>query len=94
MHLKHVGACNWNDLTRSPPLVLPLVMVAHICPRVALGSVNEHCVAMYTQSGIKYRDGLYLCGDKLLLITGTLSYGILLSRGSILMVRTLESSTS
>jgi hypothetical protein len=68
MHLKHVGARNWNDLTRSLTTRSTTGdgVALYLSHRVALGSVNEHCVALYnTNPELKpTADGLYLCGDK------------------------------
>lgn len=68
MHLKHVGARNWNDLTRSLTTRSTTGdgVALYLSHRVALGSVNEHCVALYNANPeLKpTADGLYLCGDK------------------------------
>jgi len=69
MHLKHVGARNWNDLTRSLTTRSTTGdgVALYLSHRVALGTVNEHCVAMYNSNPevTPRSDGLYLCGDKL-----------------------------
>jgi hypothetical protein len=68
MHLKHVGARNWNDLTRSITTRSSTGdgVALYLSHRVALGSVNDHCVAMYNANPEIFpkADGLYLCGDK------------------------------
>ena len=68
MHLKHVGARNWNDLTRSLTTRSTTGdgVALYLSHRVALGSVNDHCVALYNSNPeLKpTADGLYLCGDK------------------------------
>jgi len=68
MHLKHVGARNWNDLTRSLTTrsTSGSGVALYLSHRVALGSVNDHCVAMYNANPEVHpsADGLYLCGDK------------------------------
>jgi len=68
MHLKHVGARNWNDLTRSLTTRSSTGdgVALYLSHRVALGSVNDHCIAMYNDNPEIHpkADGLYLCGDK------------------------------
>lgn len=68
MHLKHVGARNWNDLTRSLTTRASTGdgVALYLSHRVALGSVNDHCIAMYNANPEinPKADGLYLCGDK------------------------------
>merc|ERR1719155_322086 len=68
MHLKHVGARNWNDLTRSLTTRASTGngVALYLSHRVALGSVNDHCIAMYNANPEIHptADGLYLCGDK------------------------------
>jgi hypothetical protein len=68
MHLKHVGARNWNDLTRSLTTRSSTGdgVALYLSHRVALGSVNDHCIAMYNANPETYpkADGLYLCGDR------------------------------
>jgi len=68
MHLKHVGARNWNDITRSLTTRSTTGdgVALYLSHRVALGSVNDHCVAMYNANPeLKpTADGLYLCGDR------------------------------
>lgn len=68
MHLKHVGARNWNDLTRSLTTRSSTGdgVALYLSHRVALGSVNDHCVAMYNDNPelSPKADGVYLCGDK------------------------------
>jgi len=68
MHLKHVGARNWNDLTRSLTTRSSTGdgVALYLSHRVALGSVNDHCVALYNSNPeLKpSADGLYLCGDR------------------------------
>jgi len=68
MHLKHIGARNWNDLTRSltTRASTGTGIALYLSHRVALGSVNDHCIALYNANPEIYpkADGLYLCGDK------------------------------
>lgn len=68
MHLKHVGARNWNDLTRSLTTRSSSGdgVALYLSHRVALGSVNDHCIALYNANPELHpkADGLYLCGDK------------------------------
>lgn len=67
MHLKHVGARNWNDLTRSLTTRASTGdgVALYLAHRVALGSVNDHCIALYNANPEinPKADGLYLCGD-------------------------------
>jgi len=73
MHLKHVGARNWNDLTRSLTTRSTTGdgVALYLSHRVALGSVNDHCVALYNSNpeSKPTADGLYLCGDKSVAVT-------------------------
>merc|ERR1712031_72734 len=66
--LTYVGARNWNDLTRSITTRSSTGdgVALYLSHRVALGSVNDHCVAMYNANPEIFpkADGLYLCGDK------------------------------
>jgi len=68
MHLKHVGARNWNDLTRSLTTRASTGdgVALYLSHRVALGTVNDHCIALYNANPELQpkADGLYLCGDK------------------------------
>jgi len=67
MHLKHVVARNWNDLTRSLTTrsTTGSGVALYLAHRVALGSVNDHCAALYNDNPDTNQnaDGLYLCGD-------------------------------
>jgi len=68
MHLKYVGGRNWNDLTRSLTTRSTTGdgVALYLSHRIPLGSVNDHCVALYTDhpDTNPKADGLYLCGDK------------------------------
>lgn len=72
MHLKHVGARNWNDLTRSLTTrsTSGNGVALYLAHRVAIGSVNDHCAALYNANPdlptpkTSTADGLYICGDK------------------------------
>jgi len=67
MRLKYVTARNWNDLTRSLTTRSTTGdgVALYLSHRVALGSVNDHCVALYNANPEvnPSADGLYLCGD-------------------------------
>lgn len=67
MHLKHVIARNWNDLTRSltTRATTGNGIALYLARRVALGSVNDHCAAFYNANPDTNpnAEGLYLCGD-------------------------------
>jgi len=68
MHLKYVGGRNWNDLARSLTTRSTTGdgVALYLSHRIPLGSVNDHCVALYTDhpDTNPKADGLYLCGDK------------------------------
>jgi hypothetical protein len=68
MHLKYIVGRNWNDLTRSLTTrsTTGNGVALYLSHRVALGNVNDHCVALYNDNPEinPNADGIYLCGDK------------------------------